>query len=88
MITLCYVSKYFRKPVLKKIAKHYDISTGFCAIKYWRNKIEKNVFKLIGAIHRELLDTSAFNFEGNYDKLIKNFRHMSWFSVFLYFLRC
>ena len=39
LITLCYVSKYFRTLVLKKNYKHYNISTGFCAIKYWINRI-------------------------------------------------
>ena len=87
-IALCYVLKYFRKLVLKIFAKCYDISTGFCAIKYLTNKIEENVLKLIGAIQSELFDIFAFDFEGNYDKLIKKLRHMSLFSVCLLFLRC
>ena len=52
------------------------------------NKVEENIFKLIGAIHSELFHTFAFDFEGNYDKLIKKFLHMSLFSVCLHFLRC
>ena len=74
LITLCYVSKYFRTLVLKKFYKHYDISTGFCAIKYWTNRIEENVFESIHNIHE------AFDFEKIYDKLIKNIRHMSLLS--------
>ena len=85
MITLCYVSKYFRTLVLKKFYKHYDISTGFCAIKYWTNRIEENVFGLTQSIHNI---HEAFDFEEIYDKLIKKFRHMSLFSVCLHFLRC
>ena len=52
------------------------------------NKTEENVFQLIQVIHSELCDTYAFDFAGNYDKLIKKFRHMSLFSVCLHFLRC
>ena len=74
LIILCYVSKYFRKLVLKKIAEIYDISTGFCSVKYWTSKIERNVFELIQAIHNETLETFSFDFEENYDKLIKRFR--------------
>ena len=62
LITLCYVSKYFRKVVLKQFNKHYDISTGFCAVPFWTKKIEENVFKLIEAIHSELFYTYAFDF--------------------------
>ena len=78
------MSKYFRKLVLKKFVKHYDLSTGFCSVKYWTNKIEKNVFDLIQAIHDEI----TFDFEKNYEQLIKRFCHMSLFSVCLHFLRC
>ena len=88
LITLCYVSKYFKKLVLKQFNKHYDISTGFCAVSFWAKKFEENVFKLIEAIHSELFDTFAFDFEENYDKLIKKSRRLSLFSVCLHFLRC
>ena len=87
LIILCYVSKYFRKLVLKKFAKIYDISTGFCSVKYWTSKIERNVFELIQTIHNERFGTVCFDFEENYDKLIKRFRHMSLFSVCLHFRR-
>ena len=79
------MSKYFGKLVLKKFAKYYDLRTGFCSIKYWASKIERNVFELIQAIHNEI---QSFDFEENYDKLIKRFRHMSLFSVCLHYLRC
>ena len=88
LITLCYVSKCFRKLVLKKFAKYYDLSTGFCSVKYWTHEIEKNVFRLVEAIHSELFDSYAFDFERNYDKLIKKFRYMPLFSVYFHFLRC
>ena len=88
LIILCCVSKYFRKLVLKKFAKIYDISTGFCSVKYWTNKIERNVFELIQAINNELFESKTFDVEENYNKLIKRFRHMSLFSVCLHFLRC
>ena len=50
--------------------------------------MKKNVFRLVEAIPRELFDNYTFDFEGNYDKLIKKFRHMSLSSVCLHFLRC
>ena len=43
---------------------------------------------MIQAIHNETFDTVSFDFEENYDKLIKRFCHMSLFSVCLHFLRC
>ena len=52
---------------------------------FWTKKIEENVFKLIEAIHSELLYKYAFDFEGNYDKVIKIFFHMSLFSACLHF---
>ena len=79
------MSKYFRKLVLIKFAKYYDLSTGFCSVKFWASKIERNVFELIQEIHNEI---ESFDFEENYDKFIKRFRHMSLFSVFLHFVRC
>ena len=49
------MSKYFKKLVLKKFIKYYNLSTGFCSVKYWTNKIEKNVFDLIQTIHDEMI---------------------------------
>ena len=50
--------------------------------------MKKNLFRLVEAIPSELFDSYTFDFEGNYDKLIKKFRHMSLSSVCLHFLRC
>ena len=79
------MSKCFRKLVLKKFAKYYDLNTGFCSVKYWASKIERNLLELSQEIHNEI---ESFDFDENYDKLIKIFRHMSFFSVCLHFLRC
>ena len=70
------------------ISKIYDISTGFCSVKYWTRKIERNVYELIQAIHIGTFTTASFNFKENYDKLIKKFRRMSLVPVCLLFLRC
>ena len=67
LIILCYVSKYFRTLVFKKCYKYYDISTGFCAIKHWTNRIEEKVFGLTPSIHNI---HEASDFEEIYDKLI------------------
>ena len=79
------MSRYFRTLVLKRFYKHYDISARFCAIKYWTNRIEENVFELTQSTDNT---HEAFDFEEIYDRLIKKFRLMSLFSVCLYFLRC
>ena len=55
---------------------------------FGQKKIEKNVYKFIEAIYNEFFYTYAFDFEGNYDRLIKKFCHMSVFSVCLQYLRC
>ena len=60
----------------------------FVQCHFGQKKIEENVFKLIEAIHSELFYIYAFDFEGNYEKLIKKFCHMSLFSVSLHFLKC
>ena len=51
LITLCFVSKFHRKYVLNKYFKYYDLSTGFCSMRYWITKSEKNVFNLNQKIH-------------------------------------
>ena len=81
------MSKFFRKLILKKFGRIYDISTGFCSVRYCWSKTERTVYELIQAIHNETFDTVSFDFEENYDKLIKIFCHMSLFSVCLHFLR-
>ena len=81
------MSKYFRKLVLKKFHKHCNISTGFCAIKYWTNKTEENLFGLIRSIDN-IQTIYHFDSDENYKRLIKKFHHMSLLSVGLHFLRC
>ena len=93
LITLCYVLKYFREFVLKIFSKVYDISTGFCSVQNWTNAIQKRLSILIQDIHddtffNETFYTYNFDFEQNYEKLFKNFLHMSLFLLCLHFLRC
>ena len=80
-----YIYIYLRKLVLKKYHKHYDISTWFCAIKYWANKTKENVFGLTQSTHNIYV---TFDLEEYYDKLLEKFCHMSLFSVCLHFLKC
>ena len=93
LITLCYVSKYFRELVLKKFSKVYDTSTGFRSVQNWTNAIQKSLFDLTQDIHNDTFSnetfyTYNFDFEQNYEKLLKKIRPMSLFSVCLHFLRC
>ena len=77
--------KYHRKFVLNKYVKYYDLSTGFCSVRYWRTRIEKNLFLLHEKIHDNL---NFFDFEESYFKMCKKFRHLSLLSVFLHLLTC
>ena len=77
--------KYHRKFVLNKYVKYYDLSTGFCSVRYWRTRIEKNLFLLHEKIHDNL---NFFDFEESYFKMCKKFRHLSLFSVCLHLLTC
>ena len=86
LINLCYVSKYCRKCVLTKFDTYYNISTGFCSIGLWTNKIQGNLWGLIDNIFNDL--TADFDPEGYYQLLFKEFHHLSLFSVCLHFLRC
>ena len=83
LITLCFVSKFHRKFVLNKYFKYYDLSTGFCSVRYWKTKIEKNIFNLNQKIHEVI---EFFDFEESYFKMYKKFRYLSLFSVCLHFL--
>ena len=88
LITLCYVSKHFRRFVLSKFLQIYDISTCFCSVDYWTRVIKENVFNLIYKIYEKLWDTYPFDFEQYETLLIKKLRNMFLFSVSLHFLRC
>ena len=61
------------------------MSTGFCSVKYWETKIKKNAFDLLNRVHNEI---KVFDFEENYFKLIKKFRHLSLLSICLNFSTC
>ena len=93
LITFSYVSTCFRKLVLKKFSRIFEISTGFSSVQNWTYMIQKNVFNLIQDIHNdtffcETFYTYNFDFEENYEKLLKRFSRMYLFSVCLHFLRC
>ena len=80
LITVCYVSKYFRKLVLKKSSRIFEINTAFYSVQIWTYMIQKNVFNLIQDVHNdtffcETFYTYNFNFEENYETLLKRFRH-------------
>ena len=88
LINFCYVSRYYRKLILKKVEKYYNLATGFCSIYSWTNFLEDNTWGLIEKICNEFNDFYAFDFELNYYGLFKEFRHLSLFSVCQHFFRC
>ena len=52
------------------------------------DKIKNNFWGMIENIYNDLFDIFAFDFEWHYDILLKEFRHLSLFSVYMHFLRC
>ena len=93
LIRLCYVSKWIRDLVLRNFNQIFCISTGFCSVEHWSNLIKKSCFSLIDDIHNQSFFDDTFfgynfDFEENYFKLKKEFRHMSLFSICLHILRC
>ena len=46
LINLCYVSKNKRNLVLNNFNQIFDLSTGFCTVKYWNVYIQTNYFAL------------------------------------------
>ena len=81
LISLSYVSKYFRKLVLKFFLKVYD----FCSVNNYTHVIQKNLFNLFQHIHNdtffnETFYTYNFDFKENYENLLKKFCHMSLFQ--------
>ena len=90
---LCYVPKNMRNLVLNNFNQTFDLSTGFCTIKYWNVYIETNCFALcndifIAKYFDEKVFDPNFDFDENYFALLKSFKHFSLFSICLYFLRC
>ena len=61
LITFCYGSKCFRKLVLKKFSKIFEISIGFCSVWDWTYVIQKNVFNLIQDIHNDSFFNETFH---------------------------
>ena len=43
-INLCYVSEYYRRCVLTKFDKCYNVSTGFCPVELWTTKMQSNLW--------------------------------------------
>ena len=81
-----------RNFILKIFGRIFSVSTGFCLTEQWLNLIKKNCFSLIDHVHNQsFFDEAFFNynfdFEENYFKLIRQFRHMSLFLICLHFLR-
>ena len=88
LINFCYVSRYYRKLMLKRFEKYYNLAIGLCSIYLWTNVLEDNIWGLIENIYNELNDFYAFGFELDYDGLFKEFRHLSLFSVCQHFSSC
>ena len=80
------MSKYYRRCVLTKFDKCYNIITGFSALELWATKMQGNLWGLIDNIFNDI--TAEFDPKGYYQLLFKEFRHLPLFSVCLHFLRC
>ena len=93
VINLFHVSNIYRQTILKKFPQIYNISTGFCSADQWYSVIQKLCFYLTeDLLCKQYFDQNFFNyhfdFDENYSGLLKEFRHLSLFSICLHFLRC
>ena len=92
IINLYHVSKIYRQTILKRFSQIYNISTGFCSADQWHSLIQKFCYYLIeDLLCQECFDENFlnyFDFDENYSGLLKEFWHLSLFSVFLHFLTC
>ena len=93
IINLYHVSKIYKQTILKKFLQIFNISTGFCSADQWNLLIQKFCFYLIeDLLCQQYFDQNFFNyhfdFDENYSGLLKEFRHLSLFSICLHFLRC
>ena len=92
IITLCHVSKPYRKFILKKFRQTY-ISTGFCSLEQWFLIIKRSCFALIDDIFNqsffdEVFFNYHFDFEENFFQLKKKYRNLLLFFICLHFLSC
>ena len=93
IINLYHVSKIYRQIILNFFSQIHNISTGFCSADQWNLQIQKFCFYLIEDLFcQQYFDENFFNyyfdFDENHFSLLKEFRHLSLFSVCLQFLRC
>ena len=93
IINLYHVSKIYRQTILKRFSQIYNISTGFCSADQRHSLIQKFCFYLIeDLLCQQYFDEKCFNYQFDFDEsfsgLLKEFRHLSLFSVSLHFLRC
>ena len=93
IINLYHVSKIYRQKILNFFSQIHNISTAFCSADQWDLQIQKFCFYLIKDLFcQQYFDENFFNyyfdFDENYFSLLKEFRHLSLFSVCLQFLRC
>ena len=84
LISSRYVSKHLGELILIKFSKYFKLSTGFCHFSLWKKKLCDNTFELLDDLETHL--EMSFNFELYVFKLMKTMRHISLFSVCLYFL--
>ena len=84
LISSLYVSKHLEELILIKFSKYFKLSTGFCHFSFWKKKLCDNTFELLDDLETHL--EMSFNFELYVFKLMKTMRHISLFSVCLYFL--
>ena len=93
LINLCYVSKFIRNLILKIFDRIFFISTDFSSMRQWLKLVEKNCFALVEKIQSAtFFDETFFNYNFDFEEinfsLVREFRHMSLFSICLRFLRC
>ena len=93
IINLIFVSTYTQTLILKKFKDIYYLSDGFTSDEQWFSILKKSANNLNEIIFNESYFDSTyfdyyFDYEKNFSGLLKQFRHLSLFSVSLHFLRC
>ena len=79
--------------ILKKFKGIYYLSDGFTSDEHWFSILKKSANNLNEIIfNAKYFDSTFFDwyfdYEENFSGLLKQFRHLSLFSVSLHFLRC
>ena len=87
LIKHLFVSKYFRKIIILKFEKYFDLSTGFCSVFEWDLILFSNLINMLQRMNAKVEKEFDIDNIGNKisNTILKN---LSLFSVCLHHFRC